>query len=88
MQNLRCGYWPEKISEILVKKKKKNPKHKSAGIQFDCPTQTQSCKILSTSREELNATAVIKAVCSDASQSPAGFRLETSAMVAGRGLRV
>lgn len=80
---LRCGYWPEKYLKLWLKK----PKHKSIGIQFDCPAQTQSCKILSTSQEEQNATTVIKAVCSDVSQSPVWVCLETTAMIPGRGLR-
>jgi len=69
------------VSETLVKKNK----HKSVGIQFDCPAQ--ACKVLSTSQEEPNATAVIKAVCSGVNQSPAGFRVEAAGMVVGRGLR-
>lgn len=81
----------QEVSEILVKGKtnqEKTPNHKSIGIRFDCPAQTQSCKTLHISQEKQSATTVIKAFSCDVSQSPAGFLLENTAVVTRRRLKV
>lgn len=80
----------QKVSEIPVKEKtsqEKTTNHKSIEILFDYPAQTQSCSTLHISQEKQSATTVIKAFSSDVSQSPAGFLLENTAVVIGRGLK-